>query len=137
MMWSPAVRPAVSVGFGFGTSVFTGQVATVAVATQTAPVRLEVVSPTVKTTDKIWQTKRATIKERNELMFNNSLLSDIKLTFTDQNGKVKTIPAHKYVLAISSPVFFSMFYSELAERSDTIEITDCDSESFFEMLRYI
>ena len=125
----PFGRPVSSSLFGYGTSV--------AVATQTAPISLEVVSPTVETTDEDWQTKIATIKERNELMFNNSLLSDIKFAFTDQSGKVKTIPAHKYVLAISSPVFFSMFYSDLAERGDTIKITDCDSESFLEMLRFI
>ena len=125
--------------FGQPVSWSTGTTARfrVAVATQTAPISLEVVSPTVETTDEDWQTKIATIKERNELMFNNSLLSDIKFAFTDQSGKVKTIPAHKYVLAISSPVFFSMFYSQIAERSDTIEITDCDSESFLELLRYI
>lgn len=124
---------AVPVGF----SLSTPAARPVAVSPPAAPVRLEAVYPTVKTTDEDWQTKRVTIRERNELMFNNSLLSDIKFSFSDQSGKMKTIPAHKYVLAISGPVFFSMFYSELAERNDTIEITDCDSESFLDMLRYI
>ena len=49
----------------------------------------------------------------------------------------RTIPAHKYVLAVSSPVFFAMFYGDLAERSDTIDITDCDPDIFLHLLRFM
>ena len=38
------------------------------------------------------------------------------------------IPAHKLVLSISSPVFEAMFYGELAETRDFIELPDCDYE---------
>ena len=93
-----------------------------------------------------WQTTRESIRERNEYMFNNPLLSDVKFvvrnTSEDEEEKEKctkraTIPAHKYVLAISSPVFFAMFYGDLAETTDTIELPDCDSEGFLELLRYV
>ena len=67
-------------------------------------------------------------------MFNNHLLSDIKFTFPDND---KIIPAHKYVLAVSSPVFFAMFYGDLAKTRDSIEITDCDQDTFLSFLRYI
>ena len=81
-----------------------------------------------------WQAKRNTLLERNKYMFNNPLMSDIKFAFPDTK---RTIPAHKYVLAISSPVFFAMFYGDLAESRDTINITDCDPDIFLHFLRFI
>ena len=83
--------------------------------------------------DEKWQTKRSTVLERNKYMFNNSILSDIKFTFP----KKQSIPAHKYVLAISSPVFFAMFYGDLAEQRESIDITDCDLDTFLQLLRYM
>ena len=73
-------------------------------------------------------------------MFNNSLMSDVKFIVpkSDSNSvdkKKLVIPAHKYILAISSPVFFAMFYGDLAEKGGEIELPDCESESFLEFLR--
>ena len=92
-----------------------------------------------------WQTTRESIRERNKYMFNNSLLSDVKFAMRstsedeakEKSTKRMTIAAHKYVLAISSPMFFAMFYGDLAEARDTIELSDCDSEGFLELLRYM
>ena len=47
------------------------------------------------------------------------------------------IPAHKFVLSISSPVFEAMFYGELAETTDFIELPDCEYESLLELFRYM
>lgn len=80
-----------------------------------------------------WQISRDTLLERNKYMFNNSLMSDIKFAFPNE----QIIPAHKYVLAISSPVFFAMFYGGLAEQGDTIDITDCHPNIFLQLLRYL
>ena len=84
-------------------------------------------------------TTRRTIRERCEFMFNNELLSDVKFVVRDssQGGSVKKIPAHKFLLAISSPVFFAMFYGELAERKDSIDISDCEYDSLLELFRFI
>lgn len=61
-------------------------------------------------------------------------------TLTDRKGssspKVK-IPSHKFILAVSSPVFYKMFYTELKELSEYIDLPDCDSEGFLEFLRFI
>jgi len=87
-----------------------------------------------------WQlTARSTIRERFQTIFNKELLSDVKVVVRDsQGGSVsKKIPAHKFVLAISSPVFFAMFYGELAETKDFVEISDCEYESLLELLRFI
>ena len=102
-----------------------------------------VISHSWKTTNKMaaadlsfdkWQLKAATLRERNEYMFNNELLSDIH--FLVGRNKVK-VPAHKYVLAISTPVFFAMLHGQMAEKSSEIKITDSEPEAFLELLRFI
>ena len=85
-------------------------------------------------------TARCSIRERCKLMFNNELLSDVKFVVRDAEGgseRMKTIPAHKFVLAISSQVFFAMFYGELAEKKDSINISDCEYRSLLEVFRFI
>ena len=83
---------------------------------------------------KNWQVKATTVQERNEFMFNNELISDVHFLV----GKDKLrIPAHKYVLAISSPVFLAMFYGRLAGHESDVSIGDGDVESFMELLRFI
>ena len=86
-----------------------------------------------------WQTKTASVLERSKHMFKNPLLSDIKFAFSRVNSEatISTIPAHKYVLAVSSPVFFTMFYGDLAESGDSVNITDCDPDVFLRFLRFI
>ena len=87
-------------------------------------------------------TTRSTIRERCKFMFNNELLSDVKfqVVVPDSEGgskSMKKIPAHKFLLAISSPVFYAMFYSELAEKKDSIDVADCDHESLLELFRFV
>ena len=87
-----------------------------------------------------WQTtSRSTIRERCETIFNHEIFSDIKFVVRDSQGgsESNTIPAHKFVLAISSPVFYAMFYGELAETEDSVEISDCEYESLLELFRFI
>ena len=95
------------------------------------------------TFDDNWQTKRQTISERTKFIFNNELLSDVKfvvpasLNESESRKGQKSIPAHKFVLAISSPVFFAMFYGEMAETTGTVQLPDCDYESLLELFRYL
>ena len=87
-----------------------------------------------------WQsTARSTIRERCKSIFNQELLSDVKFVVGGSHGgsENKLIPAHKFVLAISSPVFFAMFYGELAETKDSVRISDCDYENLLELFRFI
>ena len=90
--------------------------------------------------DDYWQkTGKGTVRERCQAIFNQELLSDVKFAVCNfqAGSESKTIPAHKFVLAISSPVFYAMFYGELAETKDVVEITDCDYEGLLECLRFI
>ena len=73
-------------------------------------------------------------------MLNNELLSDVKFVARDYEGgseSKKKIPAHKFLLAISSPVFYAMFYGELAEKKDSIDISDCDLKSLLELFSFV
>ena len=91
-------------------------------------------------TETNWQTARPTIRERAKYMLNNDRLSDVKFVAANSNGESESkqvIPAHKFILAIGSPVFEAMFYGELAETKDTIELPDCDYESLLELFRYM
>ena len=87
-----------------------------------------------------WQTKLQTIVERTAFIFNNEMLSDVKFVVPVSSGEsesTKVIPAHKFVLAISSPVFFAMFYGQMAETKDSIELPDCDYDSLLEFFRFL
>ena len=104
---------------------------------------VEIKRVSMATCDDNWQTKRPTIRERTKFIFNNELLSDVKFVAPASNCESesrksqKSIPAHKFVLAISSPVFYAMFYGEMAETASTIELPDCDYESLLELFRYL
>ena len=68
--------------------------------------------------DDDWQTKCSTLSDRTKFIFNNELLSDVKFVVTvsdSESESKKIIPAHKFVLAISSPVFYAMFYGQMTD----------------------
>ena len=90
--------------------------------------------------DDQWQTKCLTISERTRFIFNNELLSGVKFIVPASNsesGSRKMIPAHKFVLAIGSPVFYAMFFGEMAETKNSIELPDCEYESLLDLFRYL
>ena len=88
-----------------------------------------------------WQTKSSSISQRTKFVFNKELLSDVKFIVPVSNDgseiESKVIPAHKFVLAISSPVFYAMFYGQMASARSSIELSDCEYESVLEFLRFL
>ena len=77
-------------------------------------------------------------------MFNNDLFSDVKFVVrggpngeSESKRRKQVIPAHKFVLSISSPVFEAMFYGELAETRDSVELPDYEYDSLLELFRYM
>ena len=90
-----------------------------------------------------WQNTKSSIKARSISIFNNDLLSDVSFIVrassdeSDAKKRKMAIPAHKLVLSICSPVFFAMFCGKMAEKSDTIDLPDCEYEGVLEMLRYL
>ena len=69
---------------------------------------------------------------RNETrsLFNNPKWSDVRFLVDGQ-----TVYAHKVILTMGSPVFESMFFGELKEQSDVIEIEDLSLVGFKNALR--
>ena len=95
-----------------------------------------------KTCPDEWQTTKATVKDRCSFLFNNELLSDIKFTApvpgeSESKKSKHEIFAHKFLLSISSPVFYTMFYGAMPETRETVELPDCNYEVLVEFLRYI
>ncbi|XP_001655205.2 BTB/POZ domain-containing protein 6-B isoform X2 [Aedes aegypti] len=88
------------------------------------------------TADPNWQATKSTVRERNAAMFNNDLMADIRfIVGTDE--QVQTIPAHKYVLATGSSVFYAMFYGGLAENKQEIKVPDVEPNAFLTLLKYL
>ncbi|XP_058463413.1 BTB/POZ domain-containing protein 6-B isoform X2 [Malaya genurostris] len=88
------------------------------------------------TGDPNWQATKSTVRERNAAMFNNDLMADIRfIVGTDE--QVQTIPAHKYVLATGSSVFYAMFYGGLAENKQEIKVPDVEPTAFLTLLKYL
>lgn len=79
------------------------------------------------------------LAERNKCMWNNSLLADVEFSFPESStdNKCVVVPAHSYILAISSPIFFNMLTGESRNRKTIVPITDCDPEIFQIFLRYL
>ena len=96
--------------------------------------------------NKMWEKAEANITKRGIFMFNSELLSDVSLVVrasSDEGESKKSkmaipqIPAHKVVLSVCSPVFFAMFCGKMAEKSDSVDLPDCEYEGVLEMLRYM
>ena len=87
--------------------------------------------------DPNWQQICKTIRERNAVMFNNDLMADCYFKVGIPPA-VQKIPAHKYILATGSSVFFAMFYGGLADQDDKrkeIEIPDVEPAAFLNLLK--
>ena len=67
---------------------------------------------------------------RNKRLFNNPKQSDVRFLVDGQ-----TLYGHKQVLGLGSPVFKSMFFGELKEKREVIEIEDLTLVGFKNALR--
>lgn len=86
------------------------------------------------TLDPNWQATKPTVRERNAAMFNNELMADVRF-IVGSPGLTQVIPAHKYVLATGSSVFYAMFYGGLAEHKEEIEVPDVEPSAFLTLLK--
>lgn len=68
-------------------------------------------------------------------LFQNREFADVEFVVKQKNGDQKRIPAHKLILAFSSPVFRQMFYGDLQEGA-VVNICDVTGEAFSEFLQF-
>ena len=104
--------------------------------TSTTSVQTPLLSGPEQTADPNWQAFKNSVRERNAAMFNNELMSDVLFIVGQKGQSPARIPAHKYVLATGSSVFYAMFYGGLAEENLEIEIPDVEPSAFLTLLRY-
>jgi len=89
------------------------------------------------TLDPNWQSAKSSLRERNAAMFNNTLMADIYFLVGQGEGS-RRFPAHKYVLATGSTVFYAMLYGGLADdKSEEIVVPDVDPDAFLALLKYL
>ena len=84
--------------------------------------------------DNDWQATKSNMRERNAMMLDNDLMADVCFIVGSGSDK-RRIPAHKYMLATGSSVFYTMFYGGLPENKD-ITIPDVEPEAFLNLLRW-
>lgn len=89
----------------------------------------------IDTGDPNWQATKATVRERNAAMFNNDLMADITFVVGGIDDNVQTIPAHKYVLATGSSVFYAMFFGGLADTKLEVKVPDVEPMAFLTLLK--
>ena len=87
-----------------------------------------------RTQDSGWQASCRSLKQRNAAMYNNDLMADVYFK-VGPSGNCQRIPAHKYVLATGSSVFFAMFYGGLADKAGDIDIPDVEPTAFLNLLK--
>ena len=69
-------------------------------------------------------------QEETRSLFNNPKRSDVRFLVDGQ-----TVYGHKFVLSMGSPVFDRMFFGELKEKREVIEIEDLSFVGFMNALR--
>ena len=80
-----------------------------------------------------WQNKQGSLGKCFEFLRRKEDLCDI--TFVVGEKEVKRFKAHKLVLAVCSPVFYPMFFGQLAEVKSEISLPDVHPEGFMYLLR--
>lgn len=72
-------------------------------------------------------------------MCNNTLMADIYFLVggAEVGTSPRKFPAHKYILATGSTVFYAMFFGGLAEDREAIDVPDVDPDAFLTMLKYL
>jgi len=63
--------------------------------------------------------------------------TDIAFAFVDENGDSSNIAAHKYLLAMASPVFKAMFFGPAKETKEVVQMKETNKEAFSLMIDYI
>lgn len=83
-----------------------------------------------------WKLGELKVRGRCAAMYGNEWMSDVCFVVGREGEKRVRIPAHKFILATASPVFYAMFYGPLAEKKE-IEIIDIEPCIFHAMLKFV
>ena len=91
--------------------------------------------PTIQP-DPDWQSTKRNMRQRHTEMFMNELMADVYF-IVGHGSTQRRIPAHKYMMATGSSVFYAMFYGRLAEDQKEITIPDVEPEAFLNLMQWV
>ncbi|XP_055347897.1 BTB/POZ domain-containing protein 6-like [Paramacrobiotus metropolitanus] len=74
------------------------------------------------------------LHSRIKVMLASGDLSDVQFSVGRDFGAAKIFKAHKNIISIRSPVFYTIFYGSLAESGPQIDVPDCMPDAFANML---
>ncbi|KFD58965.1 hypothetical protein M514_00128 [Trichuris suis] len=96
------------------------------------------VSASPEASNYVIRPSQATLRERNASMLYSDLMADVWFVVGNEAspGGQKRIPAHTYVLATGSTVFYAMFFGGFSKNTE-IPVPDVEPEAFKIMLRYL
>lgn len=79
-----------------------------------------------------WQISRKLVKERGQYLLETGIWSDCRFIVGSEPNQ-QVLECHKFFLAMSSPVFETMFFGGMAEK-DPIAILDVQPDAFKALL---
>ncbi|XP_055325743.1 BTB/POZ domain-containing protein 6-A-like, partial [Sitodiplosis mosellana] len=85
--------------------------------------------------DNVFEKDNHLTRNNSEKLYLDAKTADVKFVFGKGTDHVETVPAHKNILSVSSPVFDKMFYGSLPEQGD-VPIVDAYAAAFKEFLQF-
>ncbi|KAJ2938389.1 hypothetical protein O0L34_g13313 [Tuta absoluta] len=90
-------------------------------------------------TSEDWEEIHSGVSNRIKSLLRTREWADCSFQFENYSdpGDVKTLTAHKLILATASPVFAAMFYGDVGDKKSPVIINDIDFPTFSALLEYI
>ncbi|KAI5633561.1 BTB/POZ domain-containing protein [Phthorimaea operculella] len=90
-----------------------------------------------------WQVSCSKIHNRASYVLNERKWTDCTFHFdtgdagAEAGGSKESLQAHKLILAMASPVFEAMFYGNVGDQENSVNIVDIDWSIFAALLQYV
>ncbi|PVD19787.1 hypothetical protein C0Q70_20278 [Pomacea canaliculata] len=83
-----------------------------------------------------WQSQKTSVKERLAFLYNTNTMADVHFLI-GKEPLTQLVPAHKFVLSVSSVVFDALFNGGMASTESVIEIPDVEPAAFLALLKFL
>jgi BTB/POZ domain-containing protein 1/2 len=83
-----------------------------------------------------WQSQKTTVKERMTFLYNTDTMADVHFLI-GREPNTQLVPAHKFILSMSSAVFDALFNGGMATTESVIQIPDVEPSAFLALLKFV
>ncbi|KAK7116544.1 BTB/POZ domain-containing protein 1-like [Littorina saxatilis] len=83
-----------------------------------------------------WQSQKISVKERLAFLYNTDTMADVQFLI-GREPNTQLVPAHKFVLSMSSAVFDALFNGGMATSESVIQIPDVEPSAFLALLKFV